>query len=78
MKTSVLFNLDFANNIVSSCFFFFFFIIALYFLIPAVIAQTFNPISKLVVPIGTPNRESKSEIEIHSVIVEAKIRMCLK
>ena len=35
----MLFNLDFANNIISSCFFFFFLVIELYFLIPAVIAQ---------------------------------------
>ena len=38
IKTSVLFNLDFANNTILSCFFLFFLIIELYFLIPAVIA----------------------------------------
>ena len=35
-----------------------------YFLTPAVI------------PIGIPNKEAKAEIEIHPVIVEAKIRKC--
>ena len=47
IKTSMLFNLDFANNTISSCFFFFL-IIDLYFLIPAVIAQIFNPIAELI------------------------------
>ena len=48
----MLFNLDFANNTLLSCFFFFFLIIDLYFLIPAFIAQIFNPIAELVIPIG--------------------------
>ena len=47
------------------CFFFFFLIIDLYFLIPAAIAQIFNPV------------EGKAEIEIHPVMVEAKRRTCL-
>ena len=37
IKTSMPFNLDFANNTILSCFFFFFLIIDLYFLIPAAI-----------------------------------------
>ena len=68
----MLFNLDFANNTILSCFFFFFLIIDLYLLIPAAIAQIFNPIAELVSPIGIPGKEAKAEIEIHSVIVEAK------
>ena len=68
----MLFNLDFANNIILLCFFFL--IIDLYFLIPAVIAHIFNPIAELVIPIGVPIREVKAEIEIHLVNVEAKIR----
>ena len=64
----MLFNLDFANNTISSCFFFFFVIIDLYFLIPAAIAQVFNPISELLIPIGIPSREAKSEIEIYPVM----------
>ena len=72
IKTSMLFNLDFANNIILLCFFFL--IIDLYFLIPAVIAHIFNPIEELVIPLGVPIREAKAEIEIHLVNVEAKIR----
>ena len=48
----------------------------LHFLILAVIAQTFNPISELVIPLGVPTEEEKSEIEIHPVTVEANTRMC--
>ena len=54
----------------------FFLIIDLRFLIPAVIAQIFNPIAELVIPIGTPSKEAKVEIEIHPVIVEVKIMEC--
>ena len=57
-------------------FFSFFLIINLYFLYPAVIAQIFNPIAELVIPIGIPNKETKAEIEIHPVTAEAKIRKC--
>ena len=76
IKTSMLFILDFANTTILSCFFFFFLIIDLYFLIPAAIAQIFNPFAKLVTPIGIPSKEAKGEIEIHPVIVEAKKRKC--
>ena len=48
-------------------------IINLYFLI----AQTFNPLAELVIPIGIPSKEGKAEIEIHPVIEKAKIRKCL-
>ena len=74
MKTSFLFNLDFGDKTILSCFFFFSLIIDLYFLIPAAIAQSFNPIAKLVVPIGIPSKEAKTEIEIHPAIAQAKIR----
>ena len=46
------------------------------FLIPAVIAQIFNLIAELVIPIGIPTKEAKAEMETHPVIVEAKIRKC--
>ena len=74
----MLFNSDFANNTILSCFFFFFLIINICFLIPAVIAQIFNPIAELVIPIGIPNKEPKAEIkiEIHLLTAEAKIRKC--
>ena len=72
----MLSNLNFANNTILSCFFFFFLIIYLYFLIPAVIAQTFYPIAELVIPVGIPIKEAKAEVQIYPVIVEAKIRKC--
>ena len=49
----------------------------LYFLIPAAIAQISNSIAELIIPIaGIPSKEAKIEIELHPVIVEAKIRKC--
>ena len=72
----MLFNLGFANNTVLSCFFFFFLISDLQILIPAVIAQIFNPIAELVTPIAIPTKEAKAEMETHPVIVEAKMRKC--
>ena len=59
IKTSMLFNLDFANNTILSCYFFL--IIDLYFLIIAVIAQFLNPITELVIPIGIPTKEPKQK-----------------
>ena len=44
-------------------FFFFFLVIDLYFLIPTVIAQIFNPIAELVIPIGILVKEAKVEME---------------
>ena len=70
----MLFNLDFADNTILSCLFFLFFIIDFYFLVTTTIAQIFNPIAELLVPIGIPRKEAKSVIEIHPEIVEAKIR----
>ena len=68
IKTSRVFNLDFANNFnFLSCFFFFFLITGLYFLNPADIAQTFNPTAELVIAIGIPNIEAKAKIETHTV-----------
>ena len=54
----------------------FFLIIDLNLLIPAAIAQIFNPNAELLIPIGIPNKEAKAEIKIHPIIVEAKIRKC--
>ena len=70
----MLFYLDFANNTTSSCFFLFFLIIDLYFLIPAVITQIFNPIVELAIPIGITTKEAKAEMETNPVIVEITIR----
>ena len=69
IKTSMLFNLDFPNNTVLSYCIFFFLIIGLYFLIPAVIAQIFNPIAELVLPKGIQSIEVKAETEMHPVVV---------
>ena len=55
---------------------FLFFIIDLYFLIPAAIAQAFNPIAEVIIPIGISSKEAKAEIEIHPVTVVVKIRKC--
>ena len=57
-------------------FFFSFLIISLYLLILATIVQIFNPIAELVIPTGIPSNETKAEIEIHPVPVEAKVRNC--
>ena len=69
----MLFNLEFANNTILSCFFFFLLIIDLYFLIPTVISKIFSPISELKIPIGIPTKEEKAEIQMHPVIVETTI-----
>ena len=69
----MLFNLDFANNTILSCFFFFFFIFDLNFLIPAVITQIFNPIVELAIPIRITTKEAKAEMETHPVMVEITI-----
>ena len=61
----MLLNLEFANNNIF-WFFFFFLIKDLHFIIPAVIAQIFNPIGEFVLPIGTPSKEGKAEIGICS------------
>ena len=59
----MLFKSVFASNAILSFFSFIFSVNDLYFLIPAVIAQIFNPIEKLVSPIWIPNKEAKAEIE---------------
>ena len=64
IKTSTLFNLDFANDNIFSCFSFFFLNIYLYFLINVVITQIFNPIAELVIPKGIPTKEAKAEMEM--------------
>ena len=56
----MILNLDFANNNISSYFFFFFLIMDIYFIIPVVVTQVFNPIAELVIPIGVPTKETKA------------------
>ena len=69
----MLFNLDFANKTILSCLFFFFLIIDLFFLIPAVNAQIFNPIAESVIPIRVPIKEAKAEMETYPVIIKCSI-----
>ena len=76
IKTPMLFNLDFGNDTILSRFVFFCLIFYLYFLIPPAIAQIFNPISEVVIPIGMLSKEAKAKIQIHPGIVEDKIRKC--
>ena len=40
------------------------------------VAQFFNPIAELAIPIGIPSKKGKVEIEINPVTVEAKIKKC--
>ena len=72
MKTSLLFNLGFGNNIILLCFLIFFLIIDLYFLIYAAIAQILTSILELVITKGIPTKEAKAEMETHPVVPEAK------
>ena len=51
-------------------------IIDLYFLAPAIIAQTFNPIAELVITIEIPAKKTNGDIESHLVIAETIIREC--
>ena len=73
---TLFYKLDFAKNTVLSYFFFIALIIDLIILNPCNYAQIFNPIAKLVIPIGIAIKEPKTEIEINPEILEAKIRKC--
>ena len=72
IKTSMLFNLDFASDVILPGFFSFSLFIDLYFLIPTVITQIFNP-NAFVIPIEIPTKEAKSEMETHQVTIEITI-----
>ena len=78
IKSSILCNLFFASNTFDHSFLFLILIIYLYVLIPATVARLLNPIAELVVPVGIPSKETKAEIETHSVIAETNIRKCLE
>ena len=56
-------NLAFPSNTISSCVFLFYLIIDLNFLVPSVIAQTFNPYVEPAIPTGTPTNEANAETE---------------
>ena len=49
------------------------FLIDLYFQIPAVTTQNFNPISELAIPAVIPTKETKEKMETYPVILEIKI-----
>ena len=66
----------FANDTISLRFFFFFLVIDLYFLILPVIAQIFNPIVELKIPLEILIKEAKAEMEIHTVTAKTKVRKC--
>ena len=60
----MLLNLAFLKNTVLSCFFFLFSIISLSFLVSTVMAQISNSTVELIIPIGLPNKEAKSDIPV--------------
>ena len=72
IKTSMLFNLDFANSTMLSWFFFIFLITDLNILTAAVITQIFTPITELVIPIGIPTKETNTEMETHPELQNLK------
>ena len=64
-KTSMLLNLIFASNTLSSSFCFFFLIIDLYFVIPAVTGRIFHPaveITMIQILVSTPNIAFKRSV----------------
>ena len=73
IRTSIVFNLSFPSNTILPCFFFFFFTIDWYRLVPAVIAQIFNPTVEFVIPTRTQTNEANAEIGMQPVTVETEI-----
>ena len=53
---------------------FFFLMTDLYFIIPEVIAQIFNPTEELLIPIEMRTNEGNAEIETQPLTAETKIR----
>ena len=70
MKASMIFSLGLTNNTILSCFSFCFLIIDSCFLISPVVAQFFNSIAELVIPIRISTKVV--EIETYPVTAEAK------
>ena len=71
----IKFNFVFANSTIWSCIPPFFLLITdLYFIIPEVIAQIFNPTEELLIPIEIPTNEGNAEIETQPLRAETKIR----
>ena len=74
IKTSVLFDLVFLGTLFHYVFFFFSLIIDLYLLIPAVIAQIYNPTAELAIPSATPTKEVNAQIKTQPLTAETKTR----
>ena len=55
---------------------FFFLIIGLYFLIFEIIAQIYNPIEELIIPLEILAKKGKAEMEINAVTAKTKVRKC--
>ena len=70
IKTSILFDLEYAINTIFTTSFLLFLIIDLYLLIPAAIAKIFNLTAELRTPIGLQSKKAKAEIGIDPVIAE--------
>ena len=49
-------------------------IIDLYFLIPAVNGQIFNPAAEIEIPTGTPTNDANTEVETKLMIAETQTR----
>ena len=64
--------LVFAKNAISMCFFFFLLIIDLCLLMLAIMAQIFNPILELIIPLEIFTKEAKAQMKIHTVTVITK------
>ena len=73
IKTFILFNLSLAENTILSFFSFFFLIIDLYFLIPVVITQIFNPTAEHVIPAVMPTTAETKPVKIEAKISKFSI-----
>ena len=76
VKAFMVFNLVLGNSTILSRFFLFFLIIDLYFLIPVVNPQIFNPTAALAIAIRIPTNKAKEKTETHPLIAQTKIRNC--
>ena len=62
----------------SLAFFNFFFINELYFLIPPIVARSYNPTAELVIPPAISTKGAKSIVKKYTVTTETKITMQFK
>ena len=78
IKTLTVSYLAFPINTILSRFFLFFLAIDLYFIIPEVIPQSFNPTTELVILMGLPTKEANAEFEAQLLTTEMKRKEYLK